>query len=284
MCQKPSDCNRMMIKMLAAGCLWLPLAARTAAGARETGRAGPAPFAVLFACELETYCVLDGRETLTGKLTPTPSAKPLLSEPAPQLRVRLVPLSPGVQPLQMDGEVAAGQPKKELPLAIPVGRLPGGYYRMEGELIAAGGAVAARREATDATGTTVKVTVPEDSGYENMVPSTPLADRWSEHIADLGVAVQPVTSDERMGSTDMGNISQVIPSIHPYIAVAPEGTPGHSTAFRDAAGTPPALDNAILAAKAMALTAIDVLADRSLLEGARDECERRKRDGMVRGR
>jgi amidohydrolase len=144
--------------------------------------------------------------------------------------------------------------------------------------------ITAAEGAAAATGTTLKVTVPENSGYLNMVPSTPLADRWSAHIADLGIAVQPLTSDERMGSTDMGNISQVIPSIHPYIAVAPEGTPGHSTAFRDAAGTPPALDNAILAAKAMALTAIDVLADRSLLESARDEFERRKRDGAVRGR
>lgn len=144
--------------------------------------------------------------------------------------------------------------------------------------------IAAAEGAAAATGTTVKVTVPENSGYENMVPSTPVADRWSAHLGDLGIPVQSATNDERMGSTDMGNISQVLPSIHPYIAIAPDGTPGHSTAFRDAAATPQALANAITAAKAMALTAIDVLADRSLLESARDEFERRKREGVVRGR
>jgi DNA-binding MarR family transcriptional regulator len=76
----------------------------------------------------------------------------------------------------------------------------------------------------------------------------------------------------------------VLPAIHPYIAIAPEGTPGHSTAFRDAAGSPQALENALAAAKAMALTAIDVLSDRGLLERAREEFEKRRKDGVVRGK
>ena len=144
--------------------------------------------------------------------------------------------------------------------------------------------IACAEGAAVSTGTTVKVTVHENSGYENMVPSTPLAERWASHIGDLGIPVMPSTPDERMGSTDMGNISQVMPAIHPYIAIAPEGTPGHSTAFRDVAATPPALQNALVAAKAMALTAIDVLTDRALLESARDEFEKRRRDGIVRGK
>jgi metal-dependent amidase/aminoacylase/carboxypeptidase family protein len=86
-----------------------------------------------------------------------------------------------------------------------------------------------------------------------------------------------------MGSTDMGNISRVVPSIHTYIAIAPEGTPGHSTAFRDAAGTPQANENALIAAKAMALATIDIFTDPSVLEKAREEFERRKKDGTVKG-
>jgi len=138
--------------------------------------------------------------------------------------------------------------------------------------------------AATATGTTLKVTVHENSGYENMVPSTPLSERWAAHASDLGIAVMPSAPDERMGSTDMGNISQVIPAIHPYIAIAPEGTPGHSTLFRDAAATGPALENALKAAKAMALAAVDILADRDLLESSRLEFERRRKEGVVRGR
>jgi len=144
--------------------------------------------------------------------------------------------------------------------------------------------VACAEGAAAATGTTLKVNVNENSGYENMVPSTPLTDRWAEHMRALGVEVMQPVDDERMGSTDMGNVSQIVPAAHPYIAIAPDGTPGHSTAFRDAAGTPEAHANAIAAAKALALTAVDLLAEPALLARARAEFEERQRAGMVRGR
>jgi len=144
--------------------------------------------------------------------------------------------------------------------------------------------IACAEGAAAATGTTLKVNVNENSGYENMVPSTPLTDRWAEHLRALGIEVMQPVDDERMGSTDMGNVSQVVPAAHPYIAIAPDGTPGHSTAFRDAAGTPEAHANAIAAAKALALTAVDLLADPALLARARAEFEERQRSGLLRGR
>lgn len=144
--------------------------------------------------------------------------------------------------------------------------------------------IACAEGAATSTGTTLTVTVHENSAYDNMVPSSPLADRWSRHASEQGLPVMASGADERMGSTDMGNVSQVIPAIHPYVAIAPEGTPGHSTAFRDAAATPPALENALKAAKAMALTAVDVLADGDLLESARLEFEKRRTEGAVKGK
>jgi len=144
--------------------------------------------------------------------------------------------------------------------------------------------IACAEGAATATGTTLRVTVHENSGYENMVPSTPLSERWGRYVAELGVPVQQTVADERMGSTDMGNVSQMIPAIHPYIAVAPEGTPGHSTAFRDSAATPEALERALVAAKAMALVAVDLLAEPRLLEAARAEFAARRREGIVQGR
>jgi len=144
--------------------------------------------------------------------------------------------------------------------------------------------IACAEGAATATGTKLKVTVHENSGYENMMFSTPLAARWAEHLRALGQTVQPVTEDERMGSTDMGNVSQLLPSIHPYIGIAAEGTPGHSTAFRDAAASPRAHENALAAAKAMALVAIDILSDPSLLAAAREEFDARRAEGLVKGR
>ncbi len=143
--------------------------------------------------------------------------------------------------------------------------------------------IACAEGAATATGTTLKLTVHENSGYLNMMFSTPLATRWAEHLRALGQTVQPAGDDERMGSTDMGNVSQVLPAIHPYIGIAPEGTPGHSTAFRDAAVTGIAHQNALAAAKAMALLTIDLLADPALLAAARAEFDARRKEGLVQG-
>ncbi len=138
--------------------------------------------------------------------------------------------------------------------------------------------------AATATGTTVKVTVDENAGYENMVFSTPMAERWASHMRSLGAQVFDTRDDERVGSTDMGNVMQVLPGIHPYVAISNDTIPGHSTAFRDQAKTPEALERALVASKALTLTALDVLTDPALLRDARAEFEERRKAGVVRGR
>ena len=140
------------------------------------------------------------------------------------------------------------------------------------------------RGAASATGAAVNISVRRNSSYDNMVPNRLLADRYGEHLRGLGVDVAQESPDERMGSTDMGNVMQALPGIHPYIKIAPEGTPGHSTAFRDAAATIEAHASALLAAKALALAAIDLLRDRALLRSVKEEFDEQRRQGLVRGR
>ena len=144
--------------------------------------------------------------------------------------------------------------------------------------------IACAEGAATATGATVKVSVDENAGYENMVFSSPMAERWTSHMRSLGMQVFDARNDERVGSTDMGNVMQVLPGIHPYIAISDQTIPGHSTAFRDHAATPEALDRALVAAKALALTAIDVLGDPALLKSARAEFDERRAAGTVKGR
>ena len=144
--------------------------------------------------------------------------------------------------------------------------------------------IACAEGAAKATGTELALTVNENAGYENMVFSTPIAERWTYHMKALGQQVFEARDEERVGSTDMGNVMQVMPAIHPYIAVSQETIPGHSIAFRDHVVTPEALDAALVAAKALALTAIDVLADPRVLERARREFEERRARGVVKGR
>src|SRR2546428_3755981 len=144
--------------------------------------------------------------------------------------------------------------------------------------------IACAEGAATATGCTVKVTVLENAGYENMVFSTPIAERWAAHMRSLGMQIFEARDDELVGSTDIGNVLQVLPGIHPYIAISDQIIPGHSTAFRDHARTPEALDRALVAAKALALTAIDVLAMPEVLQQAKREFEERRAVGVVKGR
>jgi amidohydrolase len=101
----------------------------------------------------------------------------------------------------------------------------------------------------------------------DMVTSNgPLAAAFGENARALGRTLGPRRGGETSGSTDMGNISSLIPSIHPFLSVSAERVPWHSREFAAAARTPRALETMHLAAKALAFTAIDLLGRPDLLK------------------
>ena len=121
-------------------------------------------------------------------------------------------------------------------------------------------------------------------GYDNMVPNQALAEVFKENLVQLGVDVQAPRPGERMGSTDMGDISQLLPAIHPYLAIASESVPGHSIDFAAAARSETGLQAMLTAAKAIALTCLDLFYRPELVERARQEFQARLAAGRVRGR
>jgi amidohydrolase len=76
-------------------------------------------------------------------------------------------------------------------------------------------------------------------------------------------------ADSLQGSTDMGNVSQRIPSIHPMLAAAPPHCTIHNAEFTKWAGSEMGDAAAIDGAKALAMTALDFLADAALRERTR---------------
>jgi hypothetical protein len=66
----------------------------------------------------------------------------------------------------------------------------------------------------------------------------------------------------------MANVSWVCPTIHPDLAIAPEGTPAHSILFRDAAISPLGDAVTLLAATLVAQTAYELFADPELVAAA----------------
>src|SRR5438128_7748029 len=105
-----------------------------------------------------------------------------------------------------------------------------------------------------------------------MKRTTTLLDLFRANARTFGVVESP-ESRERLGSSDIGNVSQVIPAIQPMVQIAPTGTPIHSRAFEAAAVTPLARQGMCQAAKTMAMTTYDLLADPGHVKRARAEFE-----------
>jgi amidohydrolase len=105
-------------------------------------------------------------------------------------------------------------------------------------------------------------------GYDAMKPNRVLAEAFGRHLQELNWALDSPPPRPRMGSTDMGDVSQTIPSIHPYLAIG-KNIAGHSVEFREAALSQRGFEAMLTAAKAMALTGLDLLTDPGFLERVR---------------
>ena len=129
--------------------------------------------------------------------------------------------------------------------------------------------IACAEGAAKATGTTLTV-IEHENPYEPLKRNDALLEAFRRNLHALGATEMPEIKD-RLGSSDVGNVSQVLPCIQPMMKIAPDGTPIHSREFAAAAVTAIARDGTLKAAKAMARTTYDLLAEPSLLAKATEE-------------
>ncbi|HZO28796.1 MAG TPA: M20 family metallopeptidase [Chloroflexota bacterium] len=123
----------------------------------------------------------------------------------------------------------------------------------------------------------------ETRGYSNMVANVVIADVFAKHLRATDRVVDEPRPNQRMGSTDMGDISQIMPAVHAYLSIAPRDVPNHTVDFTAAAASP-AGDKAVVdGALAMAQTAADLFADPSLVALAKAEFQERLDRGEVAG-
>ncbi len=99
----------------------------------------------------------------------------------------------------------------------------------------------------------------DDIIYETMNNNLSLARLFAQNLETLGRKVEPFEISFGFGSTDMGNVSQVVPAIHPMIAITTPDISLHSPEFAAAAASEGGHSGLIDAAKALAMTVVDVL-------------------------
>jgi len=126
-----------------------------------------------------------------------------------------------------------------------------------------------------ATGTRMEHVI--EGGYKNMINNRSIASRYSAHSEALGVRCPEAPDDMPTGSTDMGDVSHVMPAIHPCFAISKRGEGNcHEDAFVKHADSEHGYQAMIRVAKAMAMTAYDLLAEPALLESSKQEYTARK--------
>jgi amidohydrolase len=116
-----------------------------------------------------------------------------------------------------------------------------------------------------------QVTCTITPGYKQMIPNRILANLFTSNVESIGWKVEDPDPFERMGSTDMGDVSHLLPAIHPYLAIAPLNTAGHTLEFKEYAISDTGKSAMLAAAKAMAMTVLDLLTDPNNLIKAKEE-------------
>ena len=110
--------------------------------------------------------------------------------------------------------------------------------------------------------------------YSNMANNGPLAEAYGQRWLDLGVRAMDLDGSKEgsFGSTDMGNVSHVVPSIHPMFHI-PHESGNHTAQFTAAASSAEGHGLTLTATKAMAHTALDWLTDPDLRDRALSDFE-----------
>ena len=107
-------------------------------------------------------------------------------------------------------------------------------------------------------------------GYENTMPNRVLLELMTHNLRALGINVNNERRRSGKGSTDFGNVSRRVPGIEARIAITDHlEMPGHSLEFREAAGSDQGRQAMLIAAKGLAMTAVDLLTNPDHLKRAR---------------
>ena len=107
--------------------------------------------------------------------------------------------------------------------------------------------------------------------YASMLNNMTMARLFKGNMKSLGRNIRLGAAELWGGSTDVGNVSQLVPTIHPWVAIAPDDVLIHSPRFAQAAASEAGLRHILDAAKAMAMTVVDILANQETAARIQEE-------------
>lgn len=108
------------------------------------------------------------------------------------------------------------------------------------------------------TGATLEFSFPEEASWD-MITNYGLARALKANLDRVGLVLPEAQAEEGTGSTDWGNVSYAVPSVETAYPIVTERCTWHSQDVVDAAESELGYANTFLVAKAMALTALDLV-------------------------
>lgn len=120
--------------------------------------------------------------------------------------------------------------------------------------------------------------------YAPLRSNLALARLFRRNLQSLGRRVHLFNPRIGIGSSDIGNVSQILPSIHPLIAIAPARVVTHSPQFAETAASETGTRGLLDAAKALAMTVVDLVADSGTVSRVKAEFNRGNNRAVVAGK
>jgi amidohydrolase len=116
--------------------------------------------------------------------------------------------------------------------------------------------------------------------YASMTSNLTMARLFQKNMRSLGHRIPMGDTGRWGGSTDVGNVSRLVPTIQPLVPVGPDNVMIHTPEFTEVSGRDDALRRMLDAARAMAMTAIDLLSRPETMEKVREEFLKSKKQGV----
>lgn len=107
--------------------------------------------------------------------------------------------------------------------------------------------------------------------YKARILNKNLGEAFIENLKILKIPINPQPEGKGLGSSDIGNVSFEVPTIHPYLAISETDISSHSPDFAKASISNKGYETMLNAAKALAMTAIDVFTNPELVTKMKEE-------------
>ncbi|EOH88970.1 M20 family metallopeptidase [Enterococcus villorum] len=123
------------------------------------------------------------------------------------------------------------------------------------------------------------------NAVDNVISTPAFDELFFSHAKEAGVPENEIDVEQKtsLGSSDVGNVSQVIPTIQPTVSISDEYIAGHSEEFKAAAKSAKGLASIAIATELLAATALDLFEQPELLTKIKEEHQRLLEQSQLKG-